>query len=764
MKFISDSSFWTPDYLADSAWLEHAPFAFWLMEGFRPRTVVELGVWSGFSYSCFCQAIDRLGLNAKAFGIDTWKGDEHSGFYGEEVFEELNAYNARYSAFSRIVRSTFDDALPHFEDGGIDLLHIDGRHFYEDVKHDFDSWRPKLSNRAIVLFHDTNVRERGFGVFKLWSELKGEHPSFEFSHGHGLGVLAYGPEQPPLLKEFFAACKSDSVAQETRRAFAYIARNLTSEIAKRHKDAIIANRDAAIVIKEGVIASKEAVIANKDAAIAAVEARLAGEQAESRALKQMLRDESALKEALICDFSQQKAAFEKQLREERAKWETRLAEERFNWETQLGEEQVRLHAAIALAENRFDSAFTELRRARKKPLGNIRRYLKWRTSKYIGRYSPFQDSEFVGRMRRREEKNAPTTLASELRAAPALDVNSQERRRQSKIGSSRLILKLGPLLPGKFRARMERRLQKHSATPYYLKTAFNGARPEADEAVQEKMLGSTLEISSKYKIAMGVVTYNNEDVQIARLVRSVEACISRVGAEVDLELLVLDNGEASTLPESSFTIRRLPSQGNIGFARGQNVLLESAFSSGTDLFIAVNPDGLFHPDCLKALIQSSIASGHTALIEALQFPDEHPKTYDINTFDTEWAVGACLLIPKNVYDVIGGFDDEFFLYCDDVDLSWRARAAGFAVKTNPRALFFHDTTRGRPNPMVYREMLKSGYKLALKWGSPSFAKAKASEMISLGIEIPEAPDKQALFDAKNLCDFSSHFYFSAVRW
>ena len=49
------------------------------------------------------------------------------------------------------VRCTFAEALQHFPDGSVDLLHIDGRHFYEDVKEDYESWLPKLSDRAVVL-------------------------------------------------------------------------------------------------------------------------------------------------------------------------------------------------------------------------------------------------------------------------------------------------------------------------------------------------------------------------------------------------------------------------------------------------------------------------------------------------------------------------------------------------------------------------------------------------------------------------------------
>ena len=101
------------------------------------------------------------------------------------------------------MQSTFDAAVDQFADGSIDLLHIDGRHFYEDVEHDFETWRPKLSDRAVVLFHDINVRERSFGVARLWDEMRVGAPSFTFHHGHGLGVLAAGKSIAPGMKAFF---------------------------------------------------------------------------------------------------------------------------------------------------------------------------------------------------------------------------------------------------------------------------------------------------------------------------------------------------------------------------------------------------------------------------------------------------------------------------------------------------------------------------------------------------------------------------------
>lgn len=182
-------------YTAPSAWTAHIPFAGWLVETLRPATFVELGTHYGTSYFAICQAIVANDIACKCFAVDTWEGDEHAGEYGEEVFEQVDAYHARhYAGFSQLMRMRFEDAVQSFEDGAIDLLHIDGLHSYEAVSEDFRTWLPKLSKRAVVLFHDTFERSRGFGVWRLWAELKDRYPSFEFTHGHGLGVLVVGDD------------------------------------------------------------------------------------------------------------------------------------------------------------------------------------------------------------------------------------------------------------------------------------------------------------------------------------------------------------------------------------------------------------------------------------------------------------------------------------------------------------------------------------------------------------------------------------------
>jgi hypothetical protein len=193
-----------PNLIAESAWMEHVPFAFFLISTVKPKTFVELGTWKGVSYCAFCQAIKSLNLDTKAYAVDSWLGDPHAGRLDDEDFLRLKQYHdPLYSSFSTLIRSTFDEAVDHFADGEIDLLHIDGFHSYEAIKHDFETWFPKMSQKGIILLHDTNERRAGFGVHKFWHEVSEKFPSFEFLHGHGLGLLAVGSQIPDEIEFIF---------------------------------------------------------------------------------------------------------------------------------------------------------------------------------------------------------------------------------------------------------------------------------------------------------------------------------------------------------------------------------------------------------------------------------------------------------------------------------------------------------------------------------------------------------------------------------
>ena len=223
-KWLHPSSFWTA----------HVPFAMFLVGALRPELVVELGTHTGVSYCSFCQAVKELDLEARCYAVDTWQGDEMTGFYGPEVLADLRRHHdPLYAGFSRLLQSTFDEAREGFRDGTIDLLHIDGFHSYETVKHDFESWLPKMSARGVVLLHDINVRLREFGVWRLWDELKPAYPHFEFIHEHGLGVVATGPDVAAGLRPLFAASAEEAAL--VREYFRQLGQRLRAPLHYEHE-------------------------------------------------------------------------------------------------------------------------------------------------------------------------------------------------------------------------------------------------------------------------------------------------------------------------------------------------------------------------------------------------------------------------------------------------------------------------------------------------------------------------------------------------
>ena len=216
--------FWTPHRLGKaSAWWAHVPFAFWIMSAARPRLFVELGTHNGVSYAAFCESVQRGKLATRCYAVDTWEGDAHAGAFDAQIYYDLREFHDRhFGAFSELLRCRFDEALTHFSDNSIDLLHIDGFHTYEAVRHDFETWRPKLSDRAVVLFHDTNVRDKDFGVYRYFAELAEAFPTFEFLHGYGLGLVAVGKSVPAEVMALCAMGQHPSDVSAVRERFTHL--------------------------------------------------------------------------------------------------------------------------------------------------------------------------------------------------------------------------------------------------------------------------------------------------------------------------------------------------------------------------------------------------------------------------------------------------------------------------------------------------------------------------------------------------------------
>jgi N-acetylglucosaminyl-diphospho-decaprenol L-rhamnosyltransferase len=272
-------------------------------------------------------------------------------------------------------------------------------------------------------------------------------------------------------------------------------------------------------------------------------------------------------------------------------------------------------------------------------------------------------------------------------------------------------------------------------------------------------------------LALGIVTYNNPAAQLRRLTHSIRLAAEQLSDfRYALKMLSIDCGSTSEWEPIGGVHRHLAPEGNLGFGGGMNRLIASAFTDPlVSRFLCINPDGILHRDLLVEMLRCA-EHYSDSLIEARQFPEEHPKPYDPNTGLTMWASGACMLIPRRVYEKIGGFDENIFMYMEDVDFSWRARAAGFTIHVAPRALFAHSVLGRKPSLEVEKRYYFSARYMAYKWRKPKEQAMFERIILERGFvttlpALPRInnPNCRAPMDA-NVATFAHGFAYAPLRW
>ncbi len=238
----------------EAPWGEHNFFAYDLISNTKPKVVVELGTFKGYSLFSFVQAVKDKNLQTIIHSVDTWIGDKHAGFFGVEIYNTFKGIKDKYYKDINIVihKMLFDKAVNLFESNSVDILHIDGLHTYEAVKHDFETWFPKVNQKTgIIMLHDVSEIRDDFGVYKLWKELKQKYKTtITFEHSHGLGVLflsknvynSYITKNPYFIKFY-------SLEAENQENRAYI-QKLLSEISIKEEKILDYDRNLRIAISQ----------------------------------------------------------------------------------------------------------------------------------------------------------------------------------------------------------------------------------------------------------------------------------------------------------------------------------------------------------------------------------------------------------------------------------------------------------------------------------------------------------------------------------
>ena len=204
----------------------------------------------------------------------------------------------------------------------------------------------------------------------------------------------------------------------------------------------------------------------------------------------------------------------------------------------------------------------------------------------------------------------------------------------------------------------------------------------------------------KNKIQITVLTVfykNNCEDYFLRYLNSIDKLVLDNSKDFEINVYILDNSPVARLKKYALN-NKIKVGKNIeilekdlnGFAPANNYLAKLAYRKNKcDYFFIQNPDtevsNLSFIDSKNLLSDKSFFS-----VDFRQYPFEHPKEYNLKTLETSWCSGACELVDSKKFFKMGGFDERFFMYAEDVDLSWKAWEAGYRCFYQPNSLVVHN--------------------------------------------------------------------------
>jgi GT2 family glycosyltransferase len=256
-----------------------------------------------------------------------------------------------------------------------------------------------------------------------------------------------------------------------------------------------------------------------------------------------------------------------------------------------------------------------------------------------------------------------------------------------------------------------------------------------------------------------VVAYNSA--------RTLRACAAPLAAMSEVAVIVVDNRSpddtAAAIDRLDVTLVRAERNG--GFAAGCNL---GAAHGSAEYVLLLNPDARVAEADLMKLVEvldarpdaglaaprileedgslafslrrfprrrSTFAQAfflHRALPRAA-WTDElvrDPAAYEVPG-SPEWVSGACMLVRRSALEQVGGLDESYFLYCEDLDLCTRLRAVGWDIRYEPAAAVHHEGGASRPREELFALLARNRVRYARKHGS-SAAAALESAGVALG--------------------------------
>jgi N-acetylglucosaminyl-diphospho-decaprenol L-rhamnosyltransferase len=245
-------------------------------------------------------------------------------------------------------------------------------------------------------------------------------------------------------------------------------------------------------------------------------------------------------------------------------------------------------------------------------------------------------------------------------------------------------------------------------------------------------------------VAAVVVSYNVRELLLR--------CLTSLRADGIEQIVVVDNASADDSVDAVCTaepdVDLLALEANVGFATGVN---RGVARTTTPYVAVVNPDEVVQPGATKALVEAlegdpglalvgprietpegrlypsartfpnlAVAAGHAALY--LVWPtNPFSRRYRMLDWDhatardVDWVAGTHFVVRRRAWDAVGGFDEGYFMYMEDVDLCWRLRRAGWRVGYEPSARVVHAI--GRSTDQTPYRMILAHHRSLLRYAA-----------------------------------------------
>jgi len=223
------------------------------------------------------------------------------------------------------------------------------------------------------------------------------------------------------------------------------------------------------------------------------------------------------------------------------------------------------------------------------------------------------------------------------------------------------------------------------------------------------------------KIAIVILNYNGKDV--------LKNCLSSVFAidYPNFEVVLVDNNsQDGSLEMAKTNFSRavfIKNEENLGFSAGNNVGIRFSLEKMADYVLLLNNDTAVRRDFLGKLIEEAEKDERVGLASPVIFEGETKKIWfsggNINwlrmrvvhktqiddkekSYPTEFVSGCSMLVKKEVFKKIGLLDEDFFLYWEDADFSFRAKQAGFRRIIVPQSVVCHyEKSEGMKTSKIY---------------------------------------------------------------